>query len=124
MKVKGWQIAVIVIGFVVAIASITYSLSGPGEPQLPHRYYLIDVETGDIFDVDSKKYLLAIPATNPATQKVSMLRVRKDEDGTWRVFERDLALFSALDKSVKVNAVDRDSGEVLGTVKDPVPFKR
>lgn len=124
MKVKGWQTAVIVLGLLVGGVSIAYTLAGPGEPSLAHRYFLIDVESGEIFEVDSKRYLLTIPAVNPATQRISMVRVLKDEEGKWRVFERDRPLLDELDKGVKVQAVDAQTGEVVGAPKNPVPFKQ
>lgn len=119
MQAKPWQIALIVIGLLVGIGSAAWFVLGGDGVTLEHRYYLIDVDSGEIFEVNSKKYKLMLPARHPDTNKIALVGVSQGEDGVWFVPERQLGMLKQLDKDVQVKAVDPDSGELIGTPAKP-----
>ena len=119
MKAKPWQIALIVIGLAVGLVSAAWFVLGGDEVQLDRRYFLIDVETGDIYDVDSKKYRLVLPAMHPESGRVVLVGVQKDDTGVWFVPPRDLESVRQLDKSVQVKAIDPATGGVVNPAGKP-----
>lgn len=123
MKAKPWQIGLIVVGLVVGAGSAAWFFFGGDQVRLDRQYYLIDVETGQIFEVDSTRYRLVLPAQHPETGKVSLIGVHKDETGRWYVPRRDLGSVSQLDKGVEVKAVDRD-GELVNPPGAPVRYEK
>jgi hypothetical protein len=123
MKAKPWQIALIVIGLAVGIGSAAWFAFSGDEVKLDRRYFLVDVETGQIYEVDSTKYRLVLPATNPETGKVSLIGIHQSEDGTWKVPSRDLASASQLDKGVQVKAVDQD-GNLVNPATTPKRYEK
>jgi hypothetical protein len=118
MKVKPWQIALIVIGMLVGVGSAVYTLLGSGGPELANSILLVDVETGQLYRADVHNKAVMLPARRPGDGKVALLRVRKDESGKYYVGERDLRLIEHLDKGVEVKAVMTDSGDVPQPSKD------
>lgn len=123
MKVKGWQLAVIVLGFIVSGVSIALMLN-TDEPILPHQYHAIDVETGEIFRIDSKRYALTAPAPHPVTGRLSLITISKDEHGHWLAHERNLALLDGLQPGIKNVVLNPESGELLVEVKEPVEYRK
>jgi len=123
MKAKPWQIALIVIGLAVGLVSAAWFVLGGDEVQLDRRYFLIDVETGDIYDVDSKKYRLVLPAMHPESGRVVLVGVQKDATGVWFVPPRDRASIAQLGKDVQVKAVDKETGTLLLSGSKPTPYR-
>lgn len=123
MKAKPWQIALIVIGLAVGIGSAAWFALSGDEVRLERRYFLIDVETGQIYEVDSNKHRLVLPAQHPETGRVSLIGIHRDDDGTWYVPRRDLECIAQLDKDVQVKAVD-SNGELVEPPRAPVKYQR
>ncbi len=124
MKVKPWQIGVIVIGLLGGVGLIVWWIATAGPVRLAHSYTLIDVTTGEIYEVDSTRYHLILPARRPDTGKIALVGVSKDEEGNWFVSPRDRGSIKELDPDVEVKAVDAQTGEVLiksGAVK---PYRK
>lgn len=119
MNAKPWQIALIVIGLAVGIGSGLWFAFAGDAVSLERRYFLIDVETGDIYEVDSSKYRLVLPAMHPETGRVCLVGVHKDENGTWEVPPRDLSSIGQLEKGVQVKAVDPKTGELVNPASTP-----
>ncbi len=119
MNAKPWQIALIVIGLVVGVGSGAWFVFGGDEVRLERRYFLIDVESGDIFEVDSTKYRLVLPAIHPDTGRTTLVGVSQDESGGWYVSPRDLGSIRELGQGVEVKAVDLDSGELVNPAGKP-----
>ncbi|GEM_PF-1726764 len=114
MKVKPWQVAVIVIGLLVGIASTLWVLVSPSEVHLADECYLLNVESGEVFIAamgGGKR--LTLPAADPESGKFALIRLTKDDQGKLYVDNRDLALLSYVDKDVAVKAVDRETGELV-----------
>jgi hypothetical protein len=119
MKAKPWQIALIVIGLAVGLGSVVWFAMSGDTVGLDRRYFLVDVESGDIFEVDSSKYRLVLPARHPETGRVSLVGVSQDDDGTWFVSRRDLDTIKQLDREVQVKAVDTSSGDLVNPPGKP-----
>jgi hypothetical protein len=110
--VKPWQIGVIVVGLLVGTASAVYSFTRAGNVTLPHRSVWVDVETGDLFDVDTSRSPLLAPAMHPVTRRYSLLRTTKSDSGAVRIADRHMSILDELDKAVKPEAVNLETGEV------------
>lgn len=119
MKAKPWQIALIVVGLLVGVGSAAWFVLGGDRVTLEHRYYLIDVESGEIFEVNAKKYKLMLPARHPDTNKIALVGVSQGEGGVWFVPERQLGMLKQLDKTVQIKALNPDSGELIGPPTKP-----
>lgn len=124
MKVKGWQIAIVVIGLLVGGWSLVSSLMAPGEVQINHIIHAVDVESGVVFRIDTLKHPVVIPAPNPATGKFSLLRVKKDEAGHWVVTGRDLSQLRQLAPDIVNKVVDPSSGELKDGTVAPVDYTK
>ena len=124
MKVKPWQMAVIVIGLLVGVGSMIWQMVNSDGVDLKHQYTLIDVESGDLFDVDSTKVRLMLPAKHPETGRVALVRVAKDDKGRWYVIPRDMELLTQLDEGVNVKAIDAETGDVLNQAASPKTYVR
>lgn len=122
MKVKPWQIAIIVIGLLVGIGSGLWTLLGGGGPEVSYSLTLVDVETGDLFEVaDYRETKFVLPAARPGSEARALLPVEKDADGSWYLTDRGLQSLGAV--TVPTEAVDEDSGRVdkVGGIR---PFGR
>lgn len=123
MKVKGWQIAVIVLGFIAAGVSIAMMFNS-NEPVLSHEYHAIDVESGTIFRIDSLKYILTAPAPHPETGRLSLITVSRDENGHWFVSDRNRSLLPRLQSDIKNTSIDPDTGDLKVDPKPPIDYQR
>lgn len=123
MKPKPWQTAVIAIGLLLGGGLIVYSLAGSDGLEIADAYYLVDVETGQVYRASLSSNRVPIPAIHPETGRVSLIGASRKEDGTFYVSGRDLAMLSNLDKSVKNSAVDASTGEIAASGK-PIDYPR
>ncbi|MBX3386071.1 MAG: hypothetical protein KF768_05845 [Phycisphaeraceae bacterium] len=112
MKPKPWQTVLIAVGLLVGGGLIVYSLSGRDAVEIPDAYFLVDVETGQVFRASLSSNRVPIPAEHPETGRVSLIGATKGDDGKFFVSRRDLIMLSNLDKSVTNSAVDASSGEI------------
>lgn len=119
-KVKPWQLAVIVIGLLVGVASLGYSIVQGGEVKLNHIITLVDVQDGQLYEFDNRNTGVIIPARHPETGKIALLRVFQ-ENNEWKVIDRDMQLLGSLDEGVKNEVVDPASG--VAKVKSGPPQK-
>jgi hypothetical protein len=124
MKVKPWQVALIVVGLLACAASIIWTLSNSDAPKINHVLHYVDVETGDIYGVDLDKQNIGVPARNPETGKMSLVRLAKKDGGGWCVDAHDRGTLRALDKGVQNKVVDEKTGDLIGPAKDPVAYVR
>ncbi len=117
---KKWQAAVLGLALVAVGVSVFFSLRGSGpESMMTKRVLLVDVTTGDLFEMSTKKGAAIIPELNPATGQRALYPVTKDDRGQWHVSPRFLTGLEEL--GIKATAmVDRASGHVQvkeGTVR-------
>ncbi len=84
-EMKPWQ-WVVVVAAVLMIGYTAFSfLTGSRIPN-PNSITVADIETGEMFTIDTSGRKLAIlPATNPETGKRTLFPVRQDENGQWVV---------------------------------------
>lgn len=124
MKLKGWQLAVIIIGLLVGGASVVWSLTQANPVSINMVLYCVDAETGDLYMIDAEKYPTILPARHPKTNKIALVRVTKDENGKWHVAGRDMQTLNQLDQDVPNNAIDPQTGELKLPVKEPITYVR
>ncbi len=122
MTAKPWQIALIAVGLVVGIASVVYNAVASGGPNLRHQYFLIDVQSGQVYEVDARRTRLILPATNPETGKISLVGIEKDEKGQWIVNPKDRAALAQLDQGVVNSVVDAETGTLKSPAKAPITY--
>lgn len=113
MQAKPWQIALIVIGLVVGIGSAAWFVFGGGEVTLANSILMVDVDSGDVYEVNLDRTRISNPALHPETGKLQLVRLDRDEDGTLFVNDRDLSLLKYLDQSITNKAVDPKTGSLL-----------
>lgn len=118
MKIKSWQIGVIVVGLLVGVGSIAYTLTTGGGATIADHYFLVDVETGDLYKVNTKKYALYMPALRPGSDRRTLVPVQQ-QDGVWHVGSNWLNP-ADMPEDVEFKAVDRNTGEVSSGAKAPV----
>lgn len=123
MKIKPWQIIVIVVGLVAAIGVTVWNLTNSDELDIPNSYFVIDVESGQIYRVNRNRVMLSLPAPNPESGKLSLIGLAKDDKGYY-VTERDLATLRMLDSGVKNNAVDEKTGELKNQSQSFIDYKK
>lgn len=125
MKVKGWQIIVIVLGLIVGGGGILYASMGKESVQINHVIHCIDVETGQIYRIDTEKYRMMLPASHPTTGRVCLVRCAKEDNGKWIITGRDRSTLAWLDKDVQTKVeIDSTSGEIQSPIKEPIDYVR
>lgn len=84
-EMKPWQ-WVVVVAAVLMIGYTAFSfLTGSRIPN-PNSITVADIETGEMFTIDTSGRKLAIlPAINPETGTKTLYPVREDEQGRWVV---------------------------------------
>lgn len=119
MKVKGWQLAVIVLGLLVGGGLVGYSVMGSGDADLPDTMYLVDVESGELYSYPlSSGRSLILPARRMDSGKIALVRINKEDEG-WVVSERDLGSLGALDQGIPTKAIDTETGKLLSPPASP-----
>ena len=108
-NLKPWQIVL----FVAAVGALGWSIwnvLGSRGVQLKSEMVLVDVVTGDLYTVSTKR--LALPAKRPLTGERTLFPVEETEDGEgWALNGRTLSrLPGELSDS---NIIDPQSGQVL-----------
>ena len=87
-KMKPWQIGLFVAAVVVLGASLAWSLMRGDGTNIANRMTLIDVKTGDLYNVNlGGSRTVMIPARHPDTRERTLFPV-VEEDGEWRLVER------------------------------------
>jgi len=122
MKVKPWQMAVIVLGVLVGVGSLVWSLASADTVQINYDQHYVDVETGDIYVANTKKVFVGLPGRHPSTGRYTLLRLDKNASGDWYVNARDRAVATSLEKDIQIKAVDMKSGELTDPKRKPVGY--
>lgn len=123
MKIKPWQLIVIVIGLLAAVSVTVWNLTSGDEIEVPDNYFVVDVESGQIYRVNRNRVTLDLPAVNPETGKVSIVGLDKNDTGYY-VNERDLSMLKMLGAGVKNNAVDEKTGALKNPNDSIVDYKK
>lgn len=89
-KPKKWQIAVLAAGALALAVSLFLYFTREDKLDLPNRVYLADVSTGEVFEASTKDRPAITPEVHPTTGKLTLVRVRKDEQGKWKVNQTDM----------------------------------
>lgn len=124
MKKNTWQIVIIVVGLLVGIGSLGYSLATANNVELADTMYLVDVETGELYSVDISRSGIALPARHPETKRMVLIRIDKNPDGSYQVSDRDLETLGILDADIKVQSIDRQTGNLISPKSTPKRYVR
>lgn len=122
MKPKLWHIIVIAVGLLVGLGSVVYYITTADADVVTHVIYCVDVETGDLYRIDTEKTPVIVPAKHPTTGRICLVRLTKDEKGGWFVKPRDRVLLQALDPGVTNNVIDPETGDVKVQLKEPIAY--
>jgi hypothetical protein len=114
MKAKPWQIVVIALAFVAVGASAAYMLTSSG-PDIPSRITLVDVTTGQLYEVNLKKYRVVLPARDPEQKQMRLFPVKKSGAG-WVLTDTGMGMIRGTDLDTK--AVNLSTGEVTNASAD------
>lgn len=111
MKIKPGQLVILVLG-AVGLVWIAYLTLGPGDGvKLAHRFTMVDVSTGQLYDVSTAKHAIMEPAPLPGGNEDRLVRVKREDSGKWVVAARSLPLLK--DLPVNPEIVNPETGEVL-----------
>lgn len=87
---KPWQIVLIVVA-VVGLGFSVWKFGFNKGPELPNSVMLVDVKTGNLFELQLSGRKAAIyPEKHPETGEHTLMPVRKQDDGTWQIISRML----------------------------------
>lgn len=122
MKVKPWQLIVIVLGLLVGGGLILYTAATGGEPGINYSMTLIDAETGDAYSIaDYRETPVILPAPRPGTtDKYALIQIEKDDAGKWQIGDGARRMFGAI--NVPIQAFDRESGDLLKQPGSPKKY--
>ncbi len=116
-KPKAWQIVVLAVGAIALAASLFMYFTREDKLDLPNRVFLADVSTGEVFEASTKVRPAITPEANPTTGKLTLVRVRKDEQGKWKLNQTDMR---NLEEGIDRSAVN---GEELVFKSGPVKLE-
>lgn len=103
-KLRPWQIGLFVVALIAVGVAVAFSLRGSGPPLSKH-VVLVDVTTGELFDLSTKGGMGAvIPELHPDTKQPVLLPTT-EKDGKWTVQQRFL---QTLGPGVKATAIGSD----------------
>lgn len=116
MKAKPWQIVIIALACIAVGASAAYMFTRSG-PNIPSTIMLVDVSTGQLYQVNIKRHRVGLPAQDPEQKQYRLFPVRKTEAGGWQITENGLGLIRTM-TDIDKKAVDPRTGEVLSASAD------
>ncbi|HLO40513.1 MAG TPA: hypothetical protein VK176_05775 [Phycisphaerales bacterium] len=116
-KLQPKHYALITAAVVALGAGLYFSMGGP-EPQLKDTMVLVDVASGQLYEFNTSSMSVVIPAINPESGKNSLMPVRKEADGKWRIPKRYLDSLSEINE-LGSGVTDKKSGEVRVTSETP-----
>ena len=122
MKVKGWQLIVIALGLLIGVGSIVYLATSSSGAQISYLTHYIDVETGDVYRLDTRKHAIGVPGIHPKSGRICLVRLSKADSGGWTVSPRDRSTIAMLGKDVKNIAIDPATGDFLITPKPEIDY--
>lgn len=86
-----WKISAAVAAMVAGIGLVAREIVNADDaPRLAETLRVIDVETGDAFEVDLDGKGYVMPGRSPKSGKRALVAVVEDDGGGWRVPERFL----------------------------------
>lgn len=89
-EVKPWQIILVVVALGVLGFSVWRSMTS-GQPELTRSVTLVDVKTGDLFELSLAGRRAAVyPEIHPDTGERTLMPVQQDENGTWKLYSYTL----------------------------------
>lgn len=118
--VRPWHIVVIVAALAIAGVSLWFTLNRGPNLKIADSMLMVDVQTGELFQVSRKPRPPTIPFTNPKTKAMALLPVEKSGEGGWKIMARYMENIDALNPSTDV-LVNRETGEVKVSNTKPKP---
>lgn len=117
-NVKPWQIILIVVAF-GALGFSVWKFGFTGGPDLPDSVLLVDVKTGDLFELDiGGRKAAYYPEKHPDTGDRTLMPVMQGDDGSWRIGGRMLPALEDV-KGDMPAVIDISNGTVSVTTNRP-----
>ncbi len=108
---KPWQIVLIVAAAGVFGFSI-WKLVFSGGVGLPNAVLLVDVKTGNLFEIDiSGRKAASYPEKHPDTGEYTLMPIQKGADSSWQIAPRLLTLLQDVQGDMPA-VLDRSTGRV------------
>jgi hypothetical protein len=109
-QLRPWQI-VLFVAAVLALGFIGYKVIRGNGINVEHDLLVVDVITGELYEIDTNGRGIVLPTKNPATGERTMFAIFKDEDGQW--FLEGRALGAVLDRELDTGEfVNRETGAI------------
>lgn len=116
-RIKPWQVVVFVLA-VGALGFAAWSFLSAKRPHLTDRVLVVDVQTGDLFEMNTGgRHTAIFPELNPETAMYSLVPVEQGEDGRFVLPLKSARMLGTME--VKPDAVDLASNEVAVTSASP-----
>lgn len=121
---KPWQFVVLALGFVAIMFTVVYTfMGGDKTPDLTTLVTVADVKSGQLYEVDSTKFFLGFPMTNPETKTATLFPVYKVEGGTdWKIQAQYVSVVRALPDAETGAMADKRQGLLKPIAEQPKPF--
>jgi hypothetical protein len=87
-QLKPWQIGLFVVTGIAVVFAAIWAMGGASGPDLSKRVILVDIVSGELFEVSTAKKAAVIPVRNPETGERTLFPAVKGDDGTWRLSEK------------------------------------
>jgi hypothetical protein len=108
-QIKPWQIVLFAVALIGVAASAYYTF-GRGRVSLDHKVVLADIESGELFAIDSSGKTIPVPARNPDSGERTLYLVAEEDDGGWYLFARGMNMLRQAGKEPA--AIDMETGKV------------
>jgi hypothetical protein len=108
---KPWQIILVLASLLVFGYSV-WKFGFSGGPDLPDAVLLVDVKTGNLFEIDiSGRKAAAYPEKHPDTGEYTLMPIEKNEDGSWKIASRMMVVLEGIEGEMPA-VLDRSTGRV------------
>ncbi len=121
---KPWQFVVLALGFVAIVFTVVYTfIGGDKTPDLTSLVTVVDVKSGQLYEVDSTKFFLGFPMTNPETKSATLFPVsRESETDPWKIQAQYVSVVRALPDADTAAMADKRQGLLKPSPEQPKKF--
>lgn len=112
MQAKPWQVVVIALSIVAT--GIATACMWPSGPDIPTRLKLINIASGQVYEVDLAAHRVALPARDPETGEYLLVPIRQHDTGEWFLTETAMGMVDPL--KLNTAAVNLKTGAVRSPI--------
>ncbi len=123
---KPWQFVVLALGFAAIVFTIVYTfVGGDKAPDLATKVTVVDVNSGQLFEVDVSKMGLMVPMTNPDTNTPTLYPVYREEGQVdWKIMSQYVSVVRALPDGQTAAMADKRQGVLKPISEQPKPLSQ